>query len=198
MTERLVRILKLSGVVSLGFLAGFSCSLSTLALPIFMSNCNQRSSSQDIKEFSNRSINLIRTFACFSSSSFFIAFFFAPNTQKHPYLLWTSLLVGSSFLVDLIPNLVTGLGKSTLCQGTTKNGKASSRHNNQLDASYEVLTKSSHSDDEIEDSESIKSEACAQIKSQLLLERIRTAFTGVGFAMSIVGIWGDRFNSFTA
>ncbi|KAI6249682.1 Autophagy-related protein 33 [Erysiphe necator] len=197
MADRILHILKISGVVSLGLLTGFSYSLSSLAFPFFL-NCDSIKSFQDFKIISNRSLNHIRALAGFSSSSFLLAYFFAPYMQKHPYLLWTSLMVGSSFIIDLIPSSVVGLQNSTICKGSSKDAKTSGKHNNQLDASYELLAKSNHSDDEIYETESYGSGKSVEFRSHLLKERLRTAFTGIGFAMSVVGIWGDGFNGFTS
>jgi autophagy-related protein 33 len=65
----------------------------------------------------------------------------------------------------------------------------------QMDASYEVVGASDQgeiSEEEIEEvnGEEVKEQITGFMKSQVL----RTAIAGVGFALSIVGIWGDGVN----
>ena len=65
-----------------------------------------------------------------------------------------------------------------------------------MDASYEVLGDSNSegtaSGEEMEPEEDVNGEEVRQAMEGFLTSQIiRTAIAGVGFAMSIVGIWGD-------
>lgn len=67
--------------------------------------------------------------------------------------------------------------------------------NHQMDASYEVLGQDSNSEgtaSEVEIDDEVNGEEVREkIKSFRKNQLLRTAIAGVGFAMSVIGIWGD-------
>jgi len=158
----------------------------------------------------------IRSLATLSSSSFLLAWALSPRAQKHPYLLWTALFVAASGLTDvaLQPFYTQALtsarlqvlternsvmiaggdeGASASASGRDNKGKGKGR---QMDASYEVLavgdshsegTASGEEGEEEVNGEEVREAMQGYVTSTL----IRTAVAGIGFAMSVVGIWGD-------
>lgn len=151
----------------------------------------------------------LQTLAAVSSSAFMLAFLFSPRPYRHPYLLYTSLLVASSRLItsDLVAPYLF-LGKSASPRSSPSSG-ASSRKQPvspaRMEASYEMLgsTMEGHSegtgsasgeDMEAEDEhhQQMNGEE-VRIKVEAFLKRqmVQTAVSGLGFAMAVVGIWGD-------
>jgi autophagy-related protein 33 len=168
---------------------GLSYTLSTLTLPTLMTLPTASSASRAFTNLTTISLTHLRVLAGLSSSSFLFAYLLSPRSQKHPYLLWTTLFVASSGLTDFF--LPTTSTKTITPKSKPKDRKGKGR---QMDASYEVLGASDR------DSEGTASETEEDMNGEEVREQmegfmmgqvIRTAVAGVGFAMSIIGIWGD-------
>jgi autophagy-related protein 33 len=117
-----------------------------------------------------------------------IAYILSPRSQKHPYLLWTSLFVAASGVTDLL----LPAPKKTIT--SVKSARQKKGKGRQMDASYEVLgasdRESEASSEEMEDDfngEEVRQEMEGFMWTQI----IRTCVAGTAFAMSVVGIWGD-------
>lgn len=64
-----------------------------------------------------------------------------------------------------------------------------------MDASYEVVGASDHSEtsgEELEEEEHVNGEEVrVQMEGFMVKQIARTAIAAIGFAMSVVGVWGD-------
>ncbi|KAL2064757.1 hypothetical protein VTL71DRAFT_3896 [Oculimacula yallundae] len=195
MASRTVSTLKFVGTISLGLLTGLSYSLTTLTLPTLLNLPSASSASKAFANLSSSSLLHLRTLAGVSSTSFLLAYLLSPRSQKHPYLLWTTLfVVSSTFTEYLIQPFTSKSSLSTRTQTTKPQPKkAPSR---QMDASYEVLgasdrdsegTVSGEEMDEDVNGEEVRS----QVEGYLKVNIAKTVVAGIGFAMSTIGIWGD-------
>jgi len=118
-----------------------------------------------------------------SASSFFLAYILSPRNQKHPYLLWTTLFIAGNAFTDSILSFIVTKPPTIPSVVKTRDRKGKGR---QMDASYEVLGHDSNSEGTMSGEE-----VWQQMDRFKLSQIVRTAFAGIGFAMSIVGIWGD-------
>lgn len=148
-----------------------------------------------------------------SASSFLLAFLLSPKPVRHPYLLYTSILVASSGLVasDFIapylfitksPSSTTPAASLAAAAKKQKKEHAAAK-SAQMEASYEVLGSSSsaHSDEGTISGEDIETEEAAreingeevrtEVEGFLKKQAVQTAISGLGFLMAVVGIWGD-------
>ncbi|CZR50686.1 probable Rotein of unknown function localised to mitochondria [Phialocephala subalpina] len=186
MAGRTVSTLKFVGSISLGLLTGLSYTLSSLTVPTLLTLPSATSASKAFSNLTTISLTHLRTLAAVSSSSFFVAYLLSPRSQKHPYLLWTSLFVAAAGVTDL----VVPTTKKTIAKAP-KQKKTKSR---QMDSSYEVLGSSDRESEmsgEDMDDDVNGEEVREEMEGFMLTQVIRTAIAGVGFAMSVVGIWGD-------
>ncbi|PSS27856.1 hypothetical protein M430DRAFT_92884 [Amorphotheca resinae ATCC 22711] len=193
MALRTVATLKFVGSISLGLLTGLSYTLSTLTLPTLLTLPSATSASRAFADLATVSLTHVRALAGISSSSFLLAYFLSPRNQKHPYLLWTTAFVASSGFMDLIlrPSSTKAIADSRTAQKTgEKKGKA-----RQMDASYEVLGHDSNSEGTVSGEEMEEEvngeEVRGQMESFMTSQIARTVVASVGFAMSVIGIWGD-------
>jgi len=188
-----VPTLKFVGSISLGLLTGLSYTLSTLTLPTLLTLPTASSASRAFTNLTSVSLAHHKTLAAISSSSFLLAYILSPRGQRHPYLLWTTIFVASSGLMDVI--LRPFASKSVTAPRTTRKAADRKGKGRQMDASYEVLGHDSNSEgtmsgeemDEDVNGEEVREQMEGFMTSQIA----RTVVAGVGFAMSIIGIWGD-------
>ncbi|EKD11871.1 CtnG [Drepanopeziza brunnea f. sp. 'multigermtubi' MB_m1] len=193
MAFKTVSTLKFVGSISLGLLTGFSYSLSTLTLPTFSTLPSATSASKAFSNLAYVSLSQLRALAAISSSSFLFAYLLSPRSQKHPYLLWTSLFVGASGFTEYA--LQSYRPKSATSTGSVKT-KVKKSKGRQMDASYEVLGASDRDSEGTvsgeETDESVNGEEVRQAMEGFMVTQIaRTVVAGMAFAMSTVGIWGD-------
>lgn len=175
-----------------GLLQGLSYTLSTLTLPTLLTLPSATSASRAFTNLTAVSLTHLRTLAGISSSSFLLAYLLSPRGQKHPYLLWTTAFVASSGLIDFILRPATKTITDARAAEKQGDGKGKGR---QMDSSYEVLGHDSNSDatlsgEELE--EDANGEGVREQMEGFMTNQIaRTFIAGVGFAMSVIGIWGD-------
>ncbi|TGO31278.1 hypothetical protein BPAE_0001g01760 [Botrytis paeoniae] len=197
MSTKTVSTLKFVGSISLGLLTGVSYTLSSLTIPAFLTLPSATLASRSYSSLTTLATTHTRALTWISSWSFLLAYYFSPRGQRHPYLLWTSLFAASSSIVDkLIPLAIGSTGPRRIAQKKRSKKPMSPR---QMDASYEVLSKSARdyesaglasSEEEMDDNvngEEVREEMEGFMASQV----VRTVVAGLGFAMSVVGIWGD-------
>ncbi|KAF4627763.1 hypothetical protein G7Y89_g10390 [Cudoniella acicularis] len=193
MASRGVSTLKFVGSISLGLLTGLSYTLSTLTLPTLLTLPTASSASRAFTNLTTLSLTHLRALAGISSTSFLLAYILSPRSQKHPYLLWTTLFVASSGLSDLIirPSRTKTITRARTARQKDKKGKG-----RQMDASYEVLGASDRdsegtiSGEEMDDDVNGE-EVREQMEGFMMSQIVRTAIASVGFMMSVIGIWGD-------
>ncbi|KAK2626518.1 hypothetical protein QTJ16_003693 [Diplocarpon rosae] len=193
MAIRTVSTLKFVGSISLGLLTGYSYSLTTLTIPTLSTLPSATSASKAFTNLTYVSLTHLRALTAASSTSFLFAYLLSPRSQKHPYLLWTSLVVASSGFAEYALRGYTprpAAGPKFIKQ---KSQKSQGR---QMDSSYEVLGASDRdsegtgSGEELD--EDINGEEVRQeLEGFMVTQTARTIIAGIGFAMSIVGLWGD-------
>ena len=131
-----------------------------------------------------------------STSSFCTAYFLSPRSQRHPYLLWTSLFISLSGLTIFLP--LPAIPSSLKLEKDNEKEEKKRRDRKgkgkmRMDASYEVLGDSEGMVSEEEDDvDAVNGEIVRGEMERFRFEQVlRMGFAGVGFAMSVVGIWGD-------
>ncbi|RMZ87648.1 hypothetical protein DV736_g5129, partial [Chaetothyriales sp. CBS 134916] len=158
--------LKFIGTISLGLLTGVSYNLSTVTLPSLALLPSAAHASRTLTSIQEKSTRQILTLASISSISLVTAFTFASPRNRHPYLLWTALV-----------GLIGGQGVEYWYNGFSRFPKP--RYGNGETGYVDV-------DAEV-NGEKVETEMARERRVQIG----RTILTGIGFAMSVVGIWGD-------
>ncbi|ODA83815.1 hypothetical protein RJ55_02331 [Drechmeria coniospora] len=185
---RAVSLLKFVGTVSLGLLTGVSYTVSTLTLPTLLRLPSSTSASAAISSLTAALRSPVLALTALSSAPLFLSFVLSPRSVRHPYLLYTSLL---AVLSTAAPRL---LSPSTTCpsgryQQAPK--KASSRAP-RMDSSYEVLGDVHSEATSEEDMENVNGEDVrAEVETFAKAYVVRTGLAAVGFAMAVLGLWGD-------
>ncbi|POS69436.1 hypothetical protein DHEL01_v212168 [Diaporthe helianthi] len=207
MASRGVSTLKFVGTVSLGLLTGLSYSLSTLTVPTLLTLPTANEAAKAFRSLAITARTHLRTLAGISSTAFFLAFVLSPRSARHPYLLYTSVLVAISrvSVSDVVaPYLFahphTPAQQRQSSPSASRKDRSATRR---MEASYDVIGGSdAHSDSASERSieedaattadnnfngEEVRGEVEAFLKKQV----VSTATAGLGFLMAVVGIWGD-------
>ncbi|SPQ23900.1 d801a66d-6d08-415e-b422-57f868d5264b [Thermothielavioides terrestris] len=188
MAARGVSVLKFVGTVSLGVLTGLSYTLSSLTIPALLT--------------------LPRPLLLRLRSRLHPL----PRPLRHPYLLYVSTLVlGSHFAAsDLLAPYLLFLGPARPASSAAAAGKERQKEMEKraaararMEASYEVLGGAgSDATSEGSTGEEMEAEADeagdvngeevrAQVEAFLKKQIVRSALAGLGFLLSVVGIWGD-------
>ncbi|QPC75024.1 hypothetical protein HYE68_005776 [Fusarium pseudograminearum] len=181
-----VSLLKFVGTVSLGLLTGVSYSISSLALPALLRLPSSASASHGLSTLSAALKTPVLALTSLASAPFLISFFLAPRSSRHPYLLYTALLATLSSVAPILIPTPTPALRRAASSAPRKSSRA------KMEASYEVLGDAHSepaSDEDIEDinGEEVRAEVEGLTRGYLA----RTAISALGFAMAVVGIWGD-------
>lgn len=192
-------------------LQGLSYTLSSLTIPALLNLPSADAAARAFDALTTSAKRHLGTLSTVSSSAFALAFLLSPRYFRHPYLLYTSLLVLSSRLIvsDRIAPLV-GLGvKATPGETARKQQRerreraaaAAAAARARMEASYEVLGSDVHSEgagsasgeehDEAGDEHVNGEEVRVRVESFLKRQLVQTGVAGVGFLLAVVGIWGD-------
>ncbi|RGP70562.1 autophagy-related 33 [Fusarium sporotrichioides] len=179
-----VSLLKFVGTVSLGLLTGVSYSISSLALPALLRLPSSASASHGLSTLTAALKTPVLALTSLASAPFLISFFLAPRSSRHPYLLYTALLATLSSVAPIL--IPTPAPRRAAASAPRKSSRA------KMEASYEVLGDAHSepaSDEDIEDinGEEVRAEVEGLTRSYLA----RMAISALGFAMAVVGIWGD-------
>jgi len=133
----------------------------------------------------------ILTLASISSLSLITAYTLAPARGKHPYLLWTALV---SFLGGQgVEYWYNGLSRFPSV-GTNRSGRAGGAISARRGASPATSSDSGYIEVEPlgQSEEQVNGE---QVELEMTRERkvqkVRSWIAGLGFAMGVIGIWGD-------
>ncbi|KAI1649763.1 uncharacterized protein F4817DRAFT_14788 [Daldinia loculata] len=197
MASRKVSVLKFVGTVSLGLLTGTSYTLSTLTLPSVLELPSASSAAKAFRNIASTASTHLTSLASLSGSAFLLAFIISPRGFRHPYLLYTSLFCFGTRLSDYVTPSIFGAPVSSFSAAAQRRAAVQARKDKKaarrMEASYEDLG-GSHSDEasgeeheEDFNGEEVRSEVQHFVRNQL----IQTALAGIGFAMAVVGIWGD-------
>ena len=120
-----------------------------------------------------------------SSLPLLLSFALSPRSSRHPYLVYTSLLAALSVGA---PALVPVPARST---PVAKKPKSTTRA---MEQSYEVLgyaASEAPSEEELDDFAVNGEEVRAEAEGTARGFMVRTGVAALGFAMAVVGIWGD-------
>ncbi|KAK3935669.1 hypothetical protein QBC46DRAFT_397013 [Diplogelasinospora grovesii] len=216
MAARGVSLLKFVGTVSLGLLTGLSYTLSTLTIPALLTLPSANTAAKAFDSLATSAKKHLRVLASVSGSAFVLAYILSPRPNRHPYLLYTSLLILGSRLAasDFVAPFYLSLrSPSSMPPGTyasspdvairqqQRKERAAARA--RMEASYEVLGSDAHSEgdatgsasgeelEEVEQENMNGEEVRAKVEVFLKKHMIESAVAGLGFIMAVVGIWGD-------
>ncbi|KAI9929849.1 hypothetical protein ASPWEDRAFT_35055 [Aspergillus wentii DTO 134E9] len=181
-----ITVTKFVGTVSLGILTGLSYSTSTITVPslqLLPTSANAARSLNEVKRL-NRKHGL--RLANLTNGCLLFAYCISPKHRKHPYLVWmcvTSTL--ASYGVDLFFNRQKGfvawiqsvaqdVGCGRLCR------KSAAKKDEDI-----VLVEAEENN---VNGEIIQQEMTRERR----LNCARAWFSGLGLAMGIVGLWGDK------
>ncbi|KAG5943609.1 hypothetical protein E4U53_007024 [Claviceps sorghi] len=185
---RAVSALKFVGTVSLGLLTGVSYTVSSLTLPSLLRLPSSTSASQAIASLTKSLDTPLLTLTSLASAPLLLSFVLSPRRVRHPYLLYTSALAALSMLV---PRLLPQPGFRPVAAAAPKAGKPSFPRV-RMEASYEVLGDVQSEAASEEEMEEVNGEEVrAQVESLSRGYLARTGLAAVGFAMALVGLWGD-------
>ncbi|KAF4455428.1 autophagy-related protein 33 [Fusarium austroafricanum] len=179
-----VSLLKFVGTVSLGLLTGVSYSITSLALPVLLRLPSSSSASHGLASLSAALKMPVLALTSLASAPFLISFVLAPRSSRHPYLLYTALFATLSSVAPLL--IPTPLPRRVASSAPRQSSRA------KMEASYEVLGDAHSepaSEEDIDDvnGEEVRAEVEGLVRSYIA----RTALSALGFAMAVVGIWGD-------
>ncbi|EQL02262.1 hypothetical protein OCS_02026 [Ophiocordyceps sinensis CO18] len=182
---RAVGVLKFVGTVSLGLLTGVSYTVSTLTLPSLLQLSSSVSASQVVSSLRESLGVPVYALTVLASAPLFLSFALSPRSARHPYLVYTSLL---AVLSTAVPRLLPSPASRSAANPPANKAPARGR----MEASYEVLGdvhSEPASESEIEDMNG--EEVRVEVESLARGYAVRTGLAALGFAMAVVGIWGD-------
>ncbi|KAK3390586.1 hypothetical protein B0H63DRAFT_557538 [Podospora didyma] len=219
MAARGVSLLKFVGTVSLGLLTGLSYTLSTLTIPTLLTLPSASAAAKAFETLTTTARRHLSSLTSLSATAFGLAYLFSPRTYRHPYLLYTSLLVLGSQLVvsDLVAPYILSLPASSSSSSSQSAAGAAARKQQQqkakdaaaararMEASYEVLSSPAHSegsvsggedavelDNATDETNSMNGEEVrVKVEAFLKKQMVQSAVAGLAFMLSVVGIWGD-------
>ncbi|KAF1961637.1 hypothetical protein CC80DRAFT_401264 [Byssothecium circinans] len=163
MVNGTISVFKFVGTISLGLLTGVSASLSTIALPALLTLPTAVHARSTLTYLSSKSRLLSSYLRHITTFTLFSAYLLSPRRFRHPYLLYTSILTfASGYGVDYTVKLKTGVNE--------RRGEV------ELEA---------QGDD-------VNGEQVRQAVERMRFgEGVRAVVAGLGFAMGVVGLWGD-------
>lgn len=168
---------------------GVSYSVSTLALPTLLNLPSASSCSHALTTLTSYLRLPILTLSTLASAPLLVSFALSPRSSRHPYLVYTSFLaILSAAAPSLLPQPPAAVPRAT-----KKAAAARISSSRTMEASYEVLgdvpSEEAASDEDVEDfnGEEVRAEAEGVARGFA----VRTGLAALGFAMAVVGIWGD-------
>lgn len=166
---------------------GVSYTVSTVSLPSLLCLPSSSSASRAASALTASLASPLHTLTALSAVPLLLSFALSPRSARHPYLLYTSLLaVLSSAAPRLLPRPAASAPRRSQA-GTRRQPRAAG-----MEASYEVLGdvgSEAASEEEIDEvnGEEVRLEVEGLARGYVA----RTGFAALGFAMAIVGLWGD-------
>ncbi|KAI1157551.1 hypothetical protein F5B18DRAFT_644640 [Nemania serpens] len=203
MASKKVAVLKFVGTISLGILTGTSYTLSTFTIPSLLELSSASTAAKAFRSLASSATARLTTLSGVAGSAFLLAFAFSPSGYRHPYLIYTSIFCFGTRLTDYVtpsifgkPSARSAADQQTAARVQARREKAAARR---MVASYEVLG-DSHTEevdnefvDEEVNGEEVRSEVEVFVRDQL----VRTAVAALGFAVAVLGIWGDGAHQVT-
>jgi autophagy-related protein 33 len=133
------------------------------------------------------------TLSSLGSVPFLVAYALSSRSSRHPYLFYTSFLAALSVIVPdlLVPPTIRQRPAAVAKKPAAPKPRA-------LDASYEVLgdikTEAAFTEEEEEEEEEVVNGDHVKMEFDDTARNFltRTGFAMAGFAIAVVGIWGER------
>ncbi|KAI9789366.1 MAG: hypothetical protein M1833_002425 [Piccolia ochrophora] len=164
MARTTIATLKFVGTISLGLLTGVSYNLSALTMPSLLALPSATTAQHTFSRLQTLTRTHLGALTALSTSTLVLAYSFSPRRGRHPYLLWTALAA----------TLSAG-GDVWFAQQRRK------------------ALKDRRTRDE-PDSPTVNGEEVRNGMERFrLVQGVRAGLAGLGFAMSVVGIWGDGY-----
>ena len=165
---------------------GVSYSVSTLTLPTILRLPSSSSASHALATLTASLKLPVLVLTSLASAPLLFSFILSPRSARHPYLVYTSLL---AILSTAAPSLLPAPApRPSTTAAAAKKPSARAR----MEASYEVLGdvhSEPASEEDIDDvnGEEVRATADGLARGYV----VRTGLAALGFAMAVVGIWGD-------
>ncbi|KAK0718046.1 hypothetical protein B0T26DRAFT_676265 [Lasiosphaeria miniovina] len=198
---------------------GLSYTLSTLTIPTLLGLPSASAAVGAFDSLTASAKKHLHTLTTVSASAFTLAYLLSPRAARHPYLIYTSILVlGSRLAISDLAAPYLSLGPAPASSSSSSSAAAAAAARKQkknraaaaaaaararMEASYEVLHAASDeaaseegttgSDDAAEaDDETLNGEEVrVKVEAFLKKQMVQTTVAGLAFAMAVVGIWGD-------
>ncbi|EXJ91571.1 hypothetical protein A1O3_00119 [Capronia epimyces CBS 606.96] len=181
-----ISITKFVGTISLGLLTGTSYTLTSITLPSLALLPSATLASRTLTAIQTKSTRQILTLASISSLSLLTAFTLASPRGRHPYLLYTALVafIGGQG----VEYWYNGLSRFPRVGGRSRKGKiAPVRVPSPGGSDSGYIEIESHESEDQVNGEKVELEMTRERK----IQQVRGLIAGLGFAMGVVGIWGD-------
>lgn len=156
-----IAICKFVGTISLGLLTGVSTTHSTLTLPSLLALPTAPTAHTTLSTLTHSTTHLTRPLRHLSTLALLAAYFLSPRRNRHPYLLYTSLLA-------LLSGPAVDYAFARAAQPTAR---APSFAAEAGDVNGEQVRQA--------------------VERMRAVEGVRAGVAGAAFAMVVVGIWGD-------
>ncbi|KAM3449004.1 hypothetical protein MY3296_007322 [Beauveria thailandica] len=200
MAYKAIPLFKFVGTVSLGLLTGVSYAVSRLALPALLELPSASSARASLTRLAASLQTSLVALSSLAAAPLALAYAFAPPRARHPYLVYASLL---AVLSAAAPRLLLGpAGLAPATASTSAPRSASSKNKTStsaaararsMEASYEVLgdVHSEPASEEDVDEPVNGEDVRVHVQSLARAYAIQAGLAALGFAMSVVGLWGD-------
>lgn len=183
--SRTVTASKFVGTISLGLLTGLSYTLSTTTVPPLLalpSATPAHSTFRHLRALTSRHQVLLSTL---SASSFIMAYLLSPSRSRHPYLLWASLAVGLGWSGEAYASVKRRVSrKKTGRENASSAGRKANR----------IVKEGSWTEDEewVSDEGNVNGEVVREgMNGWRVKQGLKAGVWGLGWAMAVVGLWGD-------
>ncbi|KAI9810144.1 MAG: hypothetical protein M1827_006670 [Pycnora praestabilis] len=158
-----ILLAKFVGTISLGLLTGVSYTLCSQTVPSLLALPSATTARHTFIRLQTLAKNHLRALSAISTTSFVLAYALSPSRSRHPYLLWTALTVALSGGVDF-----------------------ALRHNE------DKLARSKRRGEDVDEEAPVNGEEVRKAMEEFeMAQMVRTGVAYLGFAMSVVGLWGD-------
>ncbi|KAM3533088.1 hypothetical protein MY4038_003619 [Beauveria bassiana] len=200
MASKAIPLFKFVGTVSLGLLTGVSYAVSRLALPALLELPSASSARASLSHLAASLQTSLIALSSLAAAPLALAYAFAPPRARHPYLVYASLL---AVLSAAAPRLLLGPAGLVAPTTTTTTRPANSKNKTStsaaaararsMEASYEVLgdVHSEPASEEDVDEPVNGEDVRVHVQGLARAYAIQAGLAALGFAMSVVGLWGD-------
>lgn len=169
---------------------GVSYTVSRLALPSLLELPSSAAAADTLTHLVASLQTPLLALSSLTIAPFALAFALAPRHARHPYLLYASLLAGLSYAA---PRFLGASGPVPAPCPVKKSTTTSSAARARMEASYEVLGDVHSEPASEEDMDEVINGEDLRVHVQGLSRgySIQAGLAALGFAMSVVGLWGD-------